>query len=164
MKLKAKISSVFNTPAHRAWSAVKESRTLIFVTKGVLGFEGRVGVEERKGIGSRCNFPKTWVEGRIESTKLRFFGVIPGWQHQLYFKEICDETFQQTSEERGGLIQQWNHVIKVDSLDAESCRYSFEIEIDAGLLTPMVWFYAHLFYRYRQWRWKKMIKLNYQLD
>jgi len=150
MQMKAKISSVFNTPAHRAWSAVKESRTLIFVTKGLLAFEG--------------NFPAIWQEGKKQTAQLRFFGVIPGWQHTLYFRAICDETHQLSTEEGGGLVSIWNHVIKITKIDGQHCRYRDEIDIDAGMLSPFVWLYAHLFYRYRQWRWRKMIKLNYQFD
>ncbi len=35
-------------------------------------------------------------------------------------------------------------------------RYSDVIDIDAGILTPLVWGFAHLFYHYRQMRWRKL--------
>jgi len=36
--------------------------------------------------------------------------------------------------------------------------YTDEIEIQAGWLTPVIWLFAHIFYRHRQRRWKVMMK------
>jgi hypothetical protein len=44
----------------------------------------------------------------------------------------------------------------VRPLEAGTCRYSDEIEIDAGLLTPLVWLFARVFYGHRQRRWQKV--------
>jgi len=38
-----------------------------------------------------------------------------------------------------------------------TCSYTDEVEIEAGVFTPLVWLYANLLYRYRQLRWKVLI-------
>ncbi len=147
--MKACISSTLNTSADQAWSAVKQSKTLLYVTKGVLGFKDSE------------HFPKEWVQGRTEHTRLMFFGVIPGWKHELAFTEVNDSQRRQFTQEGGGLIPQWNHEIKVDSIADNQCQYTDTIDIEAGILTPAVWLYAQMFYRYRQLRWKSLINRNF---
>ncbi len=147
--MKVRIASTFNTPAGQAWMAVRESKTLIYVTKGFLGFKGAE------------MFPVRWEKGRTEKARLLFFGIIPGWSHRLRFTEISDEKNQLLTEEGGGIISQWNHLIKVEQKDEQSCVYTDEIEIKAGILTPLVWMYANIFYRYRQHRWTKLIENRY---
>jgi len=147
--MKARISNVFATSSEQAWRAVKQSRTLSYITKGFLHFEGA------------DHFPLEWKQGKTEQCRLIFFGFIPAWQHLLKFTLIDNQNHLQFTEETGGLIPQWNHLIKVETLTETRCRYTDEIDIKAGIFTPLVWLYAHIFYRYRQHRWKKLIRANY---
>ncbi len=139
--MKAKISSTFNTPADRAWSAIRESKTLLFVTKGFLGFQGAE------------KFPEKWVEGRTEKTRLLFFGVIPGWNHQLHFTEISDVKREQFTMAGGGLTSQWNHLIKVTPINSSQYQYTDATDIKAGLFTPLVCLHATTIYHYIQFCW-----------
>ncbi len=150
--MKARISSTLNTPVEDAWSAIKQSKTLIFVTKGFLGFK------EFK------HFPEEWVEGNTEHTKLMFFGVIPGWQHRLHFSRISNKHRELLTNEGGGLIPHWQHRMKVTPISATHCIYLDEIDVKAGAFTLPVWLYANIFYRYRQRRWKKLIKNEYSTE
>lgn len=34
----------------------------------------------------------------------------------------------------------------------------FPVEIRAGVLTPLVWLFAQVFFRYRQMRWRSLLK------
>ena len=147
--MKARITSILNTPTEKAWAAVKQSKTLTYIAKGFLHFEGAE------------NFPHEWVQGKTEQCRLIFFGFIPAWQHALKFIRIDNHKHQLFTEEAGGLIPQWNHLIKVEPLTEFNCRYTDEIDIKAGIATPLVWLYAHAFYRYRQHRWKKLIHARY---
>ena len=149
--MKAIITSTMNIPADEAWSAIRESKTLLFITKGFLEFEAAE------------NFPKRWIEGQTVKSKLLFFGKFPGWVHQLHFTEISDEKREQFTKEEGGLISQWNHLIKVVPINGKQCKYTDEIHIRAGVFTPIVWLYAKVFYRYRQCRWKKLIRNDYKV-
>ncbi|MBN2003783.1 MAG: hypothetical protein JXA21_10535 [Anaerolineae bacterium] len=55
------------------------------------------------------------------------------------------------------MVRVWNHTIRFHPLGTEQLRYTDAIEIEAGLLTVFVWAFAHLFYRHRQRRWKKLL-------
>src|SRR5690625_5227284 len=144
--MRARISSEFPASADQVWALVKRSNTLVYVTRGLLGFGG---AEE---------FPRQWRQGMQIQTRLLFFGVRPGWRHRLTFKEICDTKREQFTEEGGGLVPVWNHLIKVEEHDAGCSRYTDDVEIGAGWLTPLMWLYAHVFYRYRQWRWRSLLR------
>jgi len=41
-------------------------------------------------------------------------------------------------------------------------RYSDDVEIEAGLLTPFVWLFSQAFYRHRQRQWQKLVAKNFQ--
>jgi hypothetical protein len=55
-------------------------------------------------------------------------------------------------------VRDWRHRITVDGEGWGSTRYMDEIEVRAGALTPLVWLYANLFYRYRQMRWRRLAR------
>jgi hypothetical protein len=86
------------------------------------------------------------------------FGFMPLWVHQISFKDISDSEMTMLTHECGGVIKTWNHNIIVQRIDTDSCNYTDNVEIKAGVLTPLIWLYAHLFYRYRQFRWRFLIK------
>jgi len=144
--MKVSVSTTFDITADKAWKIVKQSKTLSYITKGLISFKG---VEL---------FPTQWQAGQTENCTLLFFGFIPAWQHKLHFVDIDDNNYTISTREKGGLIQHWNHVIKVKYLSTQHCQYTDEIEIKAGLFTPIAWLYAHVFYRYRQFRWKGLIR------
>ncbi len=143
--MNVKVTRILPASADQVWAKVKRSDTLVFICHGLLAFDGS------------DNFPETWFQGHTEQVRLRFFGLIPAWQHHLHFKRLDDDEMKLVTEEGGGLVPTWNHTIAVEALDADRCRYTDEIDIRAGLLTPIVALYAHLFYRYRQWRWKRLL-------
>ena len=63
------------------------------------------------------------------------------------------------SDEHGGVVRTWRHELVVASIDDTSCRYTDRIDIDAGILTPVIVAFAHVFYRYRQRRWRELARL-----
>lgn len=143
--MKAIIKTELNCPANSAWLLVKQSETLIYVCKGLLSFKDQ-----------EC-FPLVWKEGEVIETALRFFGLIPAWRHSIQFKKISDQTMTMLTQERGGLVQHWNHEIKVEDKNNATCIYTDTVDIQAGFFTPVVWLFANMLYRYRQRRWKKLV-------
>lgn len=139
------ISSTFHAPADRVWFLVKKSSTLLFVTRGLLGFSGSE------------HFPAEWREGATETTRLLFFNFIPAWKHSLTVREVSDNNRVLYTNEGGGLVPVWNHHIQVTPGDNETCTYTDRVEIKAGMLRFLVWGYAYLFYRYRQARWRVLL-------
>jgi ligand-binding SRPBCC domain-containing protein len=144
--LRVKISSVLNAPADKVWALVKRSDTLFFVTRGFLGFSGA------------DSFPTEWREGSTETTRLLFFGLVPAWKHSITFQEVDASKRVILTKEGGGLVPVWNHLIQVAPGQSETCIYTDDVEVRAGVLTFLVWLYAHIFYRYRQYRWRTLLR------
>lgn len=120
--------------------------TFLYVTRGVFGFTGA------------DRWPEEFHEGPEIQTRLLFFHLIPAWKHHLYLIRLDETQGEVRSEERGGFIRRWDHRIRIEPENSSRCRYIDEIRIQAGLLTPVVWVFAHLFYRYRQMRLRRLIR------
>ncbi len=131
-------------PAWKIWEAVKTPEAFRFVTKRLLVMPA---------IATR---QKDWREGETVVGWVFLFGFIPFSRHRLNFSQIDDGKMTLRSRESGGLVKVWNHDITVTPLDPDRCRYGDRIEIDAGLVTPLVGLYANGFYMLRQGRWRKL--------
>ena len=141
-----KVSTLLETTADLAWRAVKRPATLLHVTRGLLGFPGL------------RRMPEEWRPGDRVRTRLVFFHVLPGWEHELGVAGVDEARHEIRSAEHGGPVRTWNHRIAVEPLSATRCRYTDEIDIRAGWLTPAVWLFAQVFYRYRQMRWRRLAR------
>lgn len=142
----ATVKSDLPASAEKVWLAVLRRDTFLYITRGMLGFRGA------------DRWPETFREGMEIETRVLFFHVIPGWRHALRIVKVDEGALELASEERGGFIQQWDHVVNLERVDEQRCRYTDQIEIRAGMLTVAVWAYAHLFYRYRQRRWRQLAR------
>jgi hypothetical protein len=142
--LVARVSTSLDAAPSFVWEAVKRLDTFRYVTRGVLGFRvaGDPG-ELRKGMV---------VRGR-----LLFFHAIPAWMHEIRVLEVDESRMEILTSEGGGPVSNWGHRITVAPAGGRT-RYTDEIEIDAGAITPLVWAYAHVFYRYRQARWRRLAR------
>ena len=141
-----RVSTRLPAPADLVWDTVKRTDTLRYVTRGLLGFrpEGEL--------------PERFAEGETYRMRLLFFGVLPAWRHEIRIAGVDDAGREIRTEEHGGPIRSWQHRIAVDDEGWGSTRYLDEIQVAAGVLTPLVWFYTQLFYRYRQRRWRRLAR------
>jgi hypothetical protein len=99
-----------------------------------------------------------WREGETVVGWVFLFGFIPFSRHHLHVARIDESSRVLSSREHGGLITVWNHDIEVTAIDELSCRYRDRVEIEAGLLTPIIVLYAHWFYLMRQRRWRALAR------
>jgi ligand-binding SRPBCC domain-containing protein len=139
------VATELAAPPERVWEAVKQPGTLRYITRGLLGFRPLTPIPDRL------------AEGDVIRLKLLFFGFLPGWAHEIRIVRMDEEGRRIETAEGGGGVRTWNHLISVDPA-GDRTRYSDRIEIDAGPLTPLVAGYAHLFYRYRQHRWRRLAR------
>lgn len=146
-RMKVTVSAQLNAPAESVWLLVTQSNTLKFVTKGFMGFRSVSG-----------SFPEYWKDGDTQEMRILLFGFIPGWLHKITFKEISAAKMQLLTHESGGVVTVWNHLISITETTDTGCRYNDIVEINAGIFTPFIWLYAHAFYRYRQLRWKNLVR------
>jgi ligand-binding SRPBCC domain-containing protein len=141
-----RVSTRLAAPSDLVWDTVKRTDTLRYVTRGLLGFSAKGDVPER------------WGEGDAYQLRLLFFGVVPAWRHEIRVVRMDDAAHEVRTEEHGGPVRGWRHRITVDDEGWGSTRYMDEVEVDAGVPTPFVWAYAQVFYRYRQWRWRRLAR------
>jgi hypothetical protein len=139
-------STCLEAPADAVWDAVKTPAAFRRVARGLLTMPV---------IAYRND---SWQEGETVVGWVFLFGVLPFSRHHLQVARINDEVRILTSRERGGLIRAWNHDIQVTPIDAGACRYRDTVEIEAGVVTPLIAAYASWFYRMRQRRWRALAK------
>jgi hypothetical protein len=123
---------------------IKRSSTLVYVTRGLLAFEGAE------------NFPSRWAEGNQVDTRLRLFGFLPAWRHRLQVARVDDNRRVIQTLEGGGFITKWDHRIEVEEAGAGT-RYVDDIDVEAGSFTVPVLLYAKALYRYRQRRLQQLV-------
>lgn len=139
-------STLLEAPAEAVWAAVKTPAAFRAVTRRLL-----VMPVIRRRMDE-------WREGETIVGWVFLFGFLPFSRHHLHIASIDDSTRTLRSQEYGGLITTWNHDIEVTPFGAATCRYRDRIEIDAGIMTPVVVLYARWFYRMRQRRWRALAK------
>ena len=145
--MKAKITTVINTQEKRMWNELQKTSSLIHVASPLLKFKPQDG----------CQLPEKWHVGKEYQLKLSFLGIIPLGRHFIKLIEINPEKKEIVSNEHGLLTKTWNHRIKTEPIDRHNITYMDEIEIKAGVLTFSIWLFAHVFYRHRQRKWKKLL-------
>lgn len=142
----ATITTKFNSPADKVWSRLPKTETFLYITRYFLGFTGSK------------TWPEKFYEGLELTTRLVGGHIIPLWRHKMKVVRVDNEKREIYSNEGGGLVPVWDHLITIKPVSANECQYADIVDIGAGILTPFIWLYAHIFYRYRQARWKRLIK------
>lgn len=139
-----RVETRLDAPAEVVWATVQRYATLRHVMAGLIRFSGK--------MPEHVN-----ANDRVE-VRLWFFHLIPAWKHVIAIEQVSsvDRTIQ--SRERGGFVRTWNHRITVEGTADGATHYVDEIEIEAGPWTPLVCAWAHLQYRYRQSRWRRLAK------
>lgn len=143
----ARISTELGAPVEAVWALVKRKETLLYVTRGVMG------------LPDAGAWPEEWREGVEVAGRVRLFHVLPGWEHSMRAVSLDEQRRELRTQERGGFVKRWDHLLKAEALPGGRTRYTDEITIEAGALTPVVWAFANAFYRYRQARWRVMARL-----
>jgi len=145
--MKAIISTIIQANENKMWEALQRVSSLAYVASPCLLFKFLDG----------SALPEKWEPGKEYALSISAFHFIPLGNHFIGITTIDAANKEMLSNEHGTLIKEWNHRIKVEKIDEGRIKYSDEIEIKAGALTLLVWFFAHSFYRHRQRRWKKLI-------
>jgi hypothetical protein len=102
--------------------------------------------------------PERWTQGSTYRFRCYFFGVVPLGVHTILIERIDPVALEIQSREHEALVRHWDHLIRIRPTPEGNALYSDEIEISAGLLTPLVWAFAQWFYRHRQRRWRRIAR------
>lgn len=148
MKLKrtTNLSCDFQT----AVNVVKKSSLLHYVAYPLVVFKP-----------TNDSFPVVWMPGTHWSS-LKLFGIIPfGKQAIVISFEEAQSKFIMIDRGYSALIRKWHHTITIEPLSKKESTYKDEVEIEAGLITSLIWIFAHIFYRHRQKRWIELCAKNF---
>lgn len=99
-----------------------------------------------------------WSEGRTFSFLFKMFCFIPYGTHTI--KVINFNKDEIYTNESNTHVPIWNHRIKLIDNGNGTTDYSDEVEIGAGWKTFIVWLWANCFYKHRQRKWLKLIKIR----
>lgn len=146
----ARISTNLACTQGELWHHISRPQSLQFVASPLLKFNP---VEPGALDGE-------WELGRDYRLQLYLLGLIPLGHHTIRLTRFDRDHNTIASRESGLLAHVWNHTIVFQEITPGVVHYTDEIEIQAGWLTPVIWAFAHLFYRHRQRRWTRLLRKN----
>jgi hypothetical protein len=144
-----KVMSVFNCNTYELFNEVKKSKSLFYIAKPLVKF---VQLQNHP-------LPEQWENGKY-LVKMYLLGFIP-FGTQWIVISVDDDMNRIRDNGYSRVIKKWDHIIHLKGIENNKTLYVDTIEIKAGFLTPFITLFAHLFYRSRQKRWKKLINNNF---
>lgn len=150
------ITTKLDIAPQRVWQEVQTAQLLTHITAPLITFEP---VEPRV-------LPTTWQEQNYLVT-MKLFGFIPFGKQYINISipqrvhGPGQHLYQIRDNGYGDVIAKWDHLITIKETADGMTDYTDRVEIRAGVLTPLIWLFATIFYRYRQHRWRKLIRTNF---
>jgi hypothetical protein len=144
----ARISTYLDCTEELLWEKISDPQSLQFIASPILKFQSSV----------RGDLEREWIIGKSYELKLYFLGIFPLGRHTIKIVTADRDRNTIVSNETGLLTRVWNHTIRFSQATPTKLIYTDEIQIEAGLLTAPIWIFAHCFFRYRQKRWKLLLK------
>src|SRR5688500_10759733 len=144
------VETELDAPASRVWAAMQHPATFLYVCRGLIGIPQLAGRSE------------PFREGESGTGWLFLFHLVPLSRHAILLESLDDAGMTMRSREHGGMLRAWHHTLHAEALPAGRTRYSDTVEIDAGLLTPVVARVSVGIYRYRQRRWRRLARRHLQ--
>ncbi|QGG55033.1 hypothetical protein [Paenibacillus sp. B01] len=147
-----KVTTIFNCDSEELFHEVKKSKSLLYIAKPLVKFVH----------SPESPIPEVWEDGRY-LVSMYLLGFIPFGKQWIVIsvhndiKHIRDNGYSR-------LIKKWDHNIHLTKLGDNKTLYVDTIEINAGILTYFIVLFAHVFYRWRQKRWCKLLNNNFDYD
>jgi len=148
--MKLSLEYCLNESIDEVWKHLMKVETLIYIASPLVRFEP---------IKSK-SFPTLWNVGNYE-TSMYIFGLLPFGRHHIVIEFPTPAIPSQRillDNGYGVIISKWQHTIILEKQGSSTTLYKDEVIIQASVLTPAVWLFAWIFYRWRRLRWKKLIK------
>ena len=94
--------------------------------------------------------------------RLKLLGILPLGEQWIVpsVHEERPESWPKRLRDNGfsKLVKTWDHWITVIPDNNGGTRYVDDVEVRAGIFTPVVWAFAWVFYRHRQRRWRGLAR------
>jgi hypothetical protein len=144
------VSTRLDCTPHEAERHVRTTRLLRYIARPLIRF-----VPEHE-------LPAEIPDKGTFRVQMYLFGVIPlGWQAIVVSFPEHAGGFCLRDNGYSPLISRWDHVITIEPA-AGATLYRDRVAIEAGLLTPVIWLFAQVFYRHRQRRWRELVRRNFR--
>ncbi|WP_299410840.1 SRPBCC family protein [uncultured Roseobacter sp.] len=128
------LSHDYTYPAGWVWGVVIDLDHLKTITKGLVSFR---------------NLPSGQIyQGQHIQVDVSLFSWMPYQPYEMTVIALDHEKMSFQSDEVGAGVKSWRHSLRV-SPHKDGCRISEEIEIDAGMATPIFAAWARFLYRRR---------------
>jgi hypothetical protein len=154
--MKARIESTFECKIETIIKYVNLSSTLDYISHPILKF---VPVDF-------SGYPERWENGRYD-VSIKLFSLIPFGRQHIQIEKIKEDDPNRyiiRDNGSGDIVKTWDHWIYINKVEnSELTSYVDQVEIKAGAMTFFIWIFAHVFYRWRQYRWKKLIRNSFNL-
>lgn len=146
------ISTYLEASPDQVWDALQKPRLLFFVARPILRF---TPVDPP-------DFPERWI-AQDYTVRLWFLGVLPLGRQIIGLSHPPAEGDVRFIRDNGrsAIIRRWDHLISI-APENGGTRYTDRVEIAAGLLTPFIVMFAHVFYRHRQRRWRHLVANSFE--
>lgn len=150
------LTTTLDIPPHQAWQEVQTTRLLAYIAAPLVQFEPLAPPV----------WPPVWQEQQY-LVAMNVFGVIPFGTHSINISiprrtDVPGERMYQLRDNGSGdVISTWDHLITIKETADGTTHYTDRVEIRAGVLTPLVWLFASIFYRYRQHNWRRLVRTNF---
>lgn len=139
--------SIFEESAENIFKRLQDFATLTYIAKPYMFF---------KPMGKEGKI--VWEEGDTYRFKLKILNIIPFGIHTIKVIDINREKYLIYTNEENKFVNTWNHRIEIKKIGLNKSSYKDEVEINAGIWTPIIYGFAKIFYTHRQRKWKKLLK------
>lgn len=145
------ITTSLDASPDRDWEALNTPRLFLFVAHPVVRF---AAVKPRK-------LPQCWENGDYV-LEMRGFGLLPLGTQVISISRPPSRGDERALLDDGHstIIRRWRHLMTV-APEGDGTRYTDRIEIDAGVITPVVVVFARLFFAHRQRRWRRVVSSGF---
>ena len=146
------LTTILDCSKERAWQEVQTTRLLEYIAAPLVVFEPH----------QPNRLPDIWKEGRYQ-VKMKIFGWLSFGRHWVVISvpQTSEQVYQIRDNGYGDRISRWDHWITMEDAPDGKTRYTDQVDIEAGLLTPLVWLFSQVFYRHRQRRWRELVNQSF---
>lgn len=152
--MQVKISTLLRRDPERIWQEVQTTRLLRYIAHPLVLFEPIIPK----------TFPEKWSDERYW-VHMKLFGFLPFGKQWIGIRRVAKpDEYEILDDGRGEMIARWRHLITLRKTPEGFTQYTDTVDIEAGWLTLGVWFFANVFFRYRQRRWRRLVARNFDYD
>ena len=141
-----RVESVLEADADDVWSVMQRPDTVRYVLRPWIWLPA---------VNGRSDLAR---EGASLTGWMFLLYVIPLGKYTITVADVDPMNRTVRTREHGGVVRSWQHMLQAEPLEPGRCRYTDTVLIDAGLFTPVVTAFARALFRYRHWRWWRLVR------